>query len=82
MSRMKKAVIADVVIVDSVMGLRGWMVEGGKNQRVGQLLTDQSGWGLATMGKTLALQVSWGFCFFTRGLVNDCCAFCIYICVY
>jgi hypothetical protein len=32
MSRMKKAVIADVVVVNSVMGLRGW--EGLKGARI------------------------------------------------
>ncbi len=37
---MKKTVIVDVIVVNSVTGLRRWEGgEGGKNQRVGQLLT-------------------------------------------
>jgi hypothetical protein len=36
---MKKTVIVDIVIVNSVMGLKGWgRGEGVQNQEVGQLL--------------------------------------------
>ncbi len=42
MSRTKKAVIVDVVIVNSVMWAEGWeRGERGKSQRVGQLLPDR-----------------------------------------
>jgi hypothetical protein len=64
---MKKTVIVDVVVVNSVMGLKG--PRGGKGVKgVGiegwdscYQARDQSGWGFASMSKTLDLQVSWGF---------------------
>jgi hypothetical protein len=42
LSRMKKTVIVDVVVVNSVMWAEGWeRGERGKSQRVGQLLPDR-----------------------------------------
>ncbi len=39
MSQTKKTLIVDVIVVNSVMGLKGWeRGEGGQNQRVGHLL--------------------------------------------
>jgi hypothetical protein len=74
LSQTKKTVIFDVVVVNSVLGLKGW--EGVK--RVGikgwgrcYQARDQSGWGFATMSKTPDFQVKLGlpFLFF---LVTRC----------
>jgi hypothetical protein len=60
-------VIVDVIIVNSVMGLKGWgRGEGSQNQEVGSCYQtrNQSGWGFATMSKTSDFQVSLGFFLF------------------
>ncbi len=74
MSRTKKTVIVDDVIVNSKMWAEEWEKgERGKSQRVGQLLPDR---GLEWMGichheQEIALQVSWGsLLFFARGSVK------------
>jgi hypothetical protein len=67
LSRTKKTVTVDVVVVNCVMGLKGWEKgKGGKKQGVGQLLPGKGPeWiGIATTSKASDLQVSRGFLFF------------------
>jgi hypothetical protein len=72
LSRTKKTVMIDVVVVNNVIGLKGW--ERGEGVRIKgwgscYQARDQSGWGFATMSKTSAFQVSWGsFLLSTSGL--------------
>jgi hypothetical protein len=84
---MKKNMIVDVVIVNSVMGVKGWeRGEESQNQEVGICYQtgNQNGWGFATMSKTLDFQVSLGFVLFflfTKGLsrLTIDCMLCKYI---
>ncbi len=69
--------IVDFVVVNSVMRLRGWeRGEGGKNQRVGQLL---AGKGPEWMGinhheQNIGPPSKLGiFVISARGLINGCC---------
>jgi hypothetical protein len=72
---MKKTVIVDVVIGNSVMwaegggkGVKGEVKGWGSCYQTG----DQSGWEFATVSKKLALQVSRGSLFFARGSFYSC----------
>ncbi len=67
--------IVDVIVVNSVMGLKGWeRGEGGQNRGVGQLLL---GRGPELMRihhheQNIGLQVSWGsFLLFQKGVLLD-----------
>ncbi len=72
---MKKTVIVDAVTVNSVLGLRGRGAVKGvriKGVRIkGRAVADGQGTRVdgnsPTQGKTLALQVSLGFCYFCKG---------------
>jgi hypothetical protein len=64
---MKKTVIVDVVIVNSVMWAEGWQRgKRGKSQGWGSCYQtgDQGGWEFVTTSKKLALQVSKGLLLF------------------
>ncbi len=74
MSQTKKALIVDVVMVNSVMWAEGWeRGERGKSQGWGSCYKagDQGGWEIITTSKKLALQVSRGsFIVFAMGLIK------------
>ncbi len=75
LSRTRKTVIVDV-IVNSVMGLRGWgRVKGVKIKGWGSCC----GWGFATMSKTLAFQISRGFLYFFKRFNYRLIVYCVNI---